>query len=566
MNIAELTEWERKQLDSIELLLKQAIKTIDYFVDKDKSLRDVDTDEVAVKPEDWLKFRGIVVDLHSALDYVWYLLYCHFSNCGLLDLSDKGCTLGFPYKKKGIKCSNIPGHDQTGKFVKDKLEMIWSDRVGKQTHFWKEMGDTLLSVQPKMTLHESGKPLADKAEIRLGDEESFALLHFYRNCSAHKDLITFMPKKSWVEINQTTRETKLVTEKRVDYAGYFYKELDKGLWIQLPGSIPSSDSEPNRLLVDVLKQLQHFVVSTVSRLLRSALLIPSAKGILENHLDGCTLTTDFKVSNEQQEATVTATMKDGKKIKKIGTHMSQVYAEEAACVQIIRSLSQTEEIPNSPYSHFVSHCIFPFPGQIHRLERMPDETYEELLDDWKKKLQDGNMKVDVKKNEHNVVLVVTKDNGEVVFKVCSDNIEPVQRLSAKEANEAAAYMVILEGVRLGLIAVVPGERPRIPTVTLVKSANKTFRMVLNEYKQKVDNSNMIATLSYSDSLLVAPSTYESELSLTIVRRKDNVKIEEISSDKHREVGKSKSLEAAAHEVLKKCIGRGLITLDMLPNQ
>ena len=80
--------------------------TIDYFVEKDKALRDADSDEDSdedvERSADWLKFRGIVLDLYSVLDYVWYLLYCHFSNDGQRDLSEKGCELGFPYKKKGI--------------------------------------------------------------------------------------------------------------------------------------------------------------------------------------------------------------------------------------------------------------------------------------------------------------------------------------------------------------------------------------------------------------------------------------------------------------------------------
>ena len=113
--------------------------------------------------------------------------------------------------------------------------MIWGDKIGEE---WREIGETIVSVQPKLTVDSSGAP-------RPGAKESLALLHFYRNCAAHKDLITFMSRKSWVEINQRSRETRLVTEKKDDHEGYFYKELDKGFRIQLPGSIPSSVCEPN---------------------------------------------------------------------------------------------------------------------------------------------------------------------------------------------------------------------------------------------------------------------------------------------------------------------------------
>ena len=56
--------------------------------------------------------------------------------------------------------------------------------------------------------------------LLLLDGESFAFLHFYRNCAAHRNLIKFMQKKSWVQINQITRETKLVNERHENEEGY----------------------------------------------------------------------------------------------------------------------------------------------------------------------------------------------------------------------------------------------------------------------------------------------------------------------------------------------------------
>ena len=311
MEGAQHTDWERKQLESIELFLKQAIQGIDYFIEKNKSLRDRDAaDSDDTVAADWMKFRGIVIDLYSVLDYVWYLLYCHFSHKGQPDFSDKGCELGFPYKKRGIRISEKAEHDQKRKFLKEKLKMIWGDSIGEETHFWKEIGAIILSVQPKMIVDSSGSPRTGKAEVKPGAEESLALLHYYRNCAAHKDLITFMPSKSLIEINHETRKIRLVTEKKEDHEGYFYMELEKpGFWIQLPSL--TSDGEPSRLLIDVLHQLRDFVVGTVSRLLRSALLLPSPRRILEHHMDGCVLAIDLKLSQGKQEVKVRAVLSDG---------------------------------------------------------------------------------------------------------------------------------------------------------------------------------------------------------------------------------------------------------------
>ena len=81
------------------------------------------------------------------------------------------------------------------------------DKIGEETHLWKEIGAIILKVQPKVIVCSSGAPETEKAEVQPGDEESFALLHYYRNCAAHKGLITFMPRKSVIEINQSTRVT-----------------------------------------------------------------------------------------------------------------------------------------------------------------------------------------------------------------------------------------------------------------------------------------------------------------------------------------------------------------------
>ena len=547
MAVALHTEWERKQLESIELFLKQAIQAIDYFIEKNKSLRDTELVEDTDRSADWLKFRGIVLDLYSVLDYVWYLLYCHFSNEGQPDFSDKGCGLGFPYKKNGIKCSETREHDQTTKFLKEKLKNIWEDKIGEEAHFWKEIGAIIINLQPKKIVSSSGAFVTENAKIQPGVQESFALLHYYRNCAAHKDLITFTSRKSVIEINQSTRVTRLVTstEKR---PGYFHMDLDKpGFWIQLPSSI----SEPSRLLVDVLTQLQDFVVSTASQLLTSALLLPSAKTILEHHIEGIKLTTDLKLSQNHHEVTVTATLKDGTQIKKTATNESEVYAEEDACVKIIKSLP-LGVVPNSPYSCF-TYCVSSLP-QAQKLGRMPDGTYVKLLDDWKKRLEAGNMEVVLEYDKH--FLVRSKPSGTLIFKLCSEMVD-----GTDEAREAAASKLINEGLRLGLIEVNQLGWPHSLVQTLTKFGNKTYRMVLNEYSQKVEKSSMEVKLEYDEPRQVEQLCFETKLSLTVKDKNSGDEILHLSSSKQRARAIKESREAAAQEVVAECQKKKIIILN-----
>ena len=129
------------------------------------------------------------------------------------------------------------------------------------------------------------------------------------------------------------------------------------------------------------------------------------------------------------------------------------------------------------------------------------------------------MEVVLEYNKH--FLVKSKPSGAVVYKLCS---EMVDGPSADKAREAAASKLIKEGVRLGLIEVKQLEWPPNLVHTLMKLGNKTCRMVLNEYKQKVDNSNMMVTLIYDEPRQVEQSYYETKLSLTVTRKdsKDEV--------------------------------------------
>lgn len=109
--MASLTGWETDHLENVHLLLEQARQSYLYF--EEKELRS--GKEVDCRPkEDWLKFRGIVYDLYSVLDYAYYLLYCHFSNKGEPDLSPKSIHFGFPSKHFGVK-SRIPPDTTSGK-------------------------------------------------------------------------------------------------------------------------------------------------------------------------------------------------------------------------------------------------------------------------------------------------------------------------------------------------------------------------------------------------------------------------------------------------------------------
>lgn len=103
--------WEKEQVESISLLLKKANSNKKLFEEKDGNLRG--TQRVSLGPDtgglatdsaaaDWMKFREIMFDLYSVLDYAYFLLHCHFANGGCPDHSHEALHCGFPLKVKGV--------------------------------------------------------------------------------------------------------------------------------------------------------------------------------------------------------------------------------------------------------------------------------------------------------------------------------------------------------------------------------------------------------------------------------------------------------------------------------
>ena len=502
--MANLTKWEEQHVGIIKLFLKEAKEGIEYFENEEKKLRRQNSDDFpapAIGLDEtqgqWLKFREIVINLYSVLDYTWYLLYCHFSNHGLPDLTEKCTQLGFPYKKKGIKTSRAPEHDQGRKFVEGKLRLIWGDTFGEGTHFWKEIAEVILSIQPKQEVDTSGKAIGG-ITLR-GVEESFELLHFYRNCAAHRDLIKFMPQKSWVEINQTTREIKLVNERQDDRDNYYYKRLDKGFWIDLPGS--SGRQDPSRLLHEVLQQLLNDVVKTTTRLLWSAFLLPRERLALECDISECKL----KYPLPEPEI-------------------------------IIRAAEQKNQELVEKYRRKLESGSTPLKVTVEYNEQQKDGSVNAVT------LR---------------LLVKSKDDKEVYYDLRS-TVKVTQ--IAEESKEAVAKGLIDEAVRLGLVKVEEAHVKHSFEPIKLKTIGKTSRTVLNEFGQKLDNVGIQVEKSFSECTPVKDQSgiFETELTFTISSKEDNITLRRLCSDKQRGLGKTPAKEAAAAVIVQKCVEMGHI--------
>ena len=464
------TEWEKCQLQHVHLLLQQATETLKEFEKKNEDLRrntEGYQDDGTDNTKDWLKFRGFTFDLYSVLDYTYFLLRSHFANKGVPDHSFRVASkCGFPYKRSGVKISSCDNQDQHKKFMAEKLHFMFGDKLGECTHFWKHTGDVILSVQPKLQVGKDGRPVdnegqptdSDDPKISTLDEESFALLHHFRNYSTHRDLIHFLPEKSWVEINQATREIKLVKEQQ-EREGFYYYTLDKGYWIHLPEDVIIG-KDCDRLLLDVLHQLLEFVKGITRKLLSIArLLLP--KHILEHHYDGQLEIIKPNPVDGMQVIEAAITSKDGTRCTvKSDPHKQLREAEQDGCIKLLNELVKSKVLPTPPYTHLIPCYIQPIPPVIG-LMKTAQKNYRGLKNEFKQQMSLLEFQVNETLNEPCCV----NDNGQLyktVFKlhiVKKDTGEKVLELQSREHQEigkdnvkqAAVKEVIEECIMLGII-------------------------------------------------------------------------------------------------------------------
>ena len=113
-----------------------------------------------------------------------------------------------------------------------------------------EILGVICKLQPKCKVDAAGRPVNAKRMVDVDDEvfegnaevfdwdaECLAMLHFYRNCVTHRDLIQFQSETSWVQFNRDTRSYEFVSEPQKG-EGTYCQQLDgQCFWIELPGII-----------------------------------------------------------------------------------------------------------------------------------------------------------------------------------------------------------------------------------------------------------------------------------------------------------------------------------------
>lgn len=272
-------------------------------------------------------FKEMMSALYTVLDQCYYYLYCHFQNKGKPSFHNAALTIKTPVKQK-LKHSEDETRDSQQecrgnrrKFVNEQCSGIFGDRFknGEEIPNLRWFQDNLLTLQVITEVDEAGAVLqcpdgtpkcvrvkkityAKEITHAFGPEPNpnwfnptgvtfeklesvqdldgwsdttiFNLLHFFRNFTTHRALITCPAKNGY--LNLETREFKAEGEEGAGDARPWIK-VAKGAWILVPEISHLKDQNrqdpprfhEHRLLI-VCSQILGFVKQQRSLLLKMA--------------------------------------------------------------------------------------------------------------------------------------------------------------------------------------------------------------------------------------------------------------------------------------------------------
>lgn len=125
------------------------------------------------------------------------------------------------------------------------------------------IGEIVLEPQPKCDTNTSGQSTYAQPQPN-SSEESLTLLHYYRNYVTHRELVHIEKATMYVEVNRTTRETKIVERPENDIE-CIYLPIQEGDWIKVPEDLVRAGADNSyRTLKKVLSQLRRFVMGMVT--------------------------------------------------------------------------------------------------------------------------------------------------------------------------------------------------------------------------------------------------------------------------------------------------------------
>ena len=194
------TEWERRQVNCIDKLLQRCKLRKIAFERQQLNLGEDPSEELVSE-----RLRYFAIDLYSVLDYLCYLIFCHFNNNGNRSDAQQARRVNFPSHLAGRERSEIEP------LVNGLLGNFINNREATNPTYM-ELRELILNC---LTTEGGGQP--PSIEVK-----SLKALRYLLNCAVHRNLVVAS-----------------------DRVGVLYYNRNNGTHEIVPGRINERENGPN---------------------------------------------------------------------------------------------------------------------------------------------------------------------------------------------------------------------------------------------------------------------------------------------------------------------------------
>ena len=226
----EPTAWEREEVEKIDKLLRRCQLRQIAFEEQHRRIKEIPSQELVSE-----RLRYFATDLYSVLDYLCYLVYCHFRNGGRFSLSPEARNVKFPFKLN-LRRSDVPGQET---WSSKQFRILIGVPIGPYDQttndllpWWQEL---ILNCQIMTEVDADGHVIPQPEQTE--DAKTFRALHYLRNCTVHRGLVTATVKNGVLYYNKQAGSHEVVhgrIDERENDPDWQSLEVTPTYWIEIP--------------------------------------------------------------------------------------------------------------------------------------------------------------------------------------------------------------------------------------------------------------------------------------------------------------------------------------------
>ena len=216
------TKWEHGQINYIDKLLQRCKLRKIAFERQQNRIHQNQSEELVSE-----RLRYFATDLYSVLDYMCYLLFCHFNNNGNRSDSPHARRVNFPSPMPGRSRSEIEAS------VDGRLK-VFTNNMDVANPMYVQLRELILNCLTTEGGANGGGGQPPSIEVR-----SLKALHYLRNCTVHRNLVTASARDGVLYYNQNNGSHEIlpgrINERENDPNGEWVGiEIHPAYWVEIP--------------------------------------------------------------------------------------------------------------------------------------------------------------------------------------------------------------------------------------------------------------------------------------------------------------------------------------------